>query len=710
MPTPDQPSRSGEDNQSPGPTQTSSDRLRPETAGSLLSVRIRIGRRLLEHEPGEGLQDKILTVAALVNDNDEQILDAVNQMLAQARQPGATAEQQETAAWLWQEESQEWAIWHGGQGALSDEALLLAYQQAWTLAISPPQAPAFKTREELAKIRWESLTATERHAYMQPQPMDSLGSMGSVTPSIRNDPEVIRRYFAQFQHYLGQELPQFCLAKAIANAEQAGLPRLAMQQKIHQVITIKSISWLTFWPGVHARGLQARSASYPMPRSALLFAMPNDQFACITPQGELKRLQGPVFDSQGRLLKSAVLRAFDIAYLAVDSPAIAQANQCDINPSPRCARHLANFTIVSDVVDLQEPGLLTIEQLLISQIEKSTRAAILAWRQDNSSASVLESVLKAIVPFADAMFNNAFDPDYTFRIEDEIGSFIQLGLTLASIGLGAMSLGGLKVAIRVAWSMRHSNRIRLLCAVTNALKNQPTLSTFILLAGRELTDFVLPVFSTKQLITSLLPARRLAMRNTLLSVLRASDAALTDIGQYGGERLLALLYTRLEKTCSLGRGWTAQAIRRHIDEGASRAIPDTLYRAHINLPNAQDLAIAPSNSLTVNVDNYMASCLQHSARTGGSTGMVLSLSTELSVARRFAGNRPTSKVFIINTRPEPQNFRTIEHIIKHDGPQLVRQKKITVGTLGSAIRQAAVQEEREVFYMLGSIPAALLSH
>ena len=58
----------------------------------------------------------------------------------------------------------------------------------------------------------------------------------------------------------------------------------------------------------------------------------------------------------------------------------------------------------------------------------------------------------------------------------------------------------------------------------------------------------------------------------------------------------------------------------------------------------------------------------------------------------------------IDTQLDPENFRTIENIVKHDGPRLVESGKITAGTLSAAIKHALNQAEQEVFYVLGSIP------
>lgn len=80
-----------------------------------------------------------------------------------------------------------------------------------------------------------------------------------------------------------------------------------------------------------------------------------------------------------------------------------------------------------------------------------------------------------------------------------------------------------------------------------------------------------------------------------------------------------------------------------------------------------------------------------------------------SVAIRFAKNRRNSRIFIIDAAAQPESFRTVEDILKNDGPRLVQEGKISAATLAAAIRNAFNQEESEVFYMLGSIPDALVT-
>jgi len=75
------------------------------------------------------------------------------------------------------------------------------------------------------------------------------------------------------------------------------------------------------------------------------------------------------------------------------------------------------------------------------------------------------------------------------------------------------------------------------------------------------------------------------------------------------------------------------------------------------------------------------------------------------VALRFIRHKNQGKVLAIATKNDPENFRTIENILKYEGPRLVKEKKITSGTLASAIRYALEENEKEIFYLGGSIPS-----
>jgi len=105
------------------------------------------------------------------------------------------------------------------------------------------------------------------------------------------------------------------------------------------------------------------------------------------------------------------------------------------------------------------------------------------------------------------------------------------------------------------------------------------------------------------------------------------------------------------------------------------------------------------------LDDYLAAIIKHSGRAGGSAGETFSLTADKSVALRFIRHKNQGKVLAIATKNDPENFRTIENILKYEGPRLVKEKKITSGTLASAIRYALEENEKEIFYLGGSIPS-----
>jgi hypothetical protein len=137
-----------------------------------------------------------------------------------------------------------------------------------------------------------------------------------------------------------------------------------------------------------------------------------------------------------------------------------------------------------------------------------------------------------------------------------------------------------------------------------------------------------------------------------------------------------------------------EAIREIIDNGAARVIPSRLYRASANMSFTRQEA---------SPDEYLAAIIRHSSRSGGSAGEAFSLSESVTAAKKHLGK--SRSLFRISTEEDPTGFRTIEHILKHDGPRLVKEKKLLPGTLRSAIEQTIRNlDEKEVFYVRGSIP------
>src|SRR5690606_29384817 len=101
-------------------------------------------------------------------------------------------------------------------------------------------------------------------------------------------------------------------------------------------------------------------------------------------------------------------------------------------------------------------------------------------------------------------------------------------------------------------------------------------SSFLLLAGRELTDFVVPVFSAADIIKASARGGKAIAAQGLGEALRRLDAIAAKATDPAG--LLDRLYKSLYRTSHFTWARSTQDIKDFIDAGASKSIPDILYR------------------------------------------------------------------------------------------------------------------------------------
>lgn len=135
-------------------------------------------------------------------------------------------------------------------------------------------------------------------------------------------------------------------------------------------------------------------------------------------------------------------------------------------------------------------------------------------------------------------------------------------------------------------------------------------------------------------------------------------------------------------------------------------VPALVYRAHVGTHTATTGLRRASGASAVG-DDYLAAIIQHTARTGGSKGEVLSLAAERATSVKFV--KPGTVIQQIDTTlAPPRSFRTAADIILTDGPRLVEKGKLTRSTLLKAVDNLKHHNEQELFYIAGDIPAKYL--
>ncbi|WP_156429459.1 hypothetical protein [Burkholderia sp. TSV86] len=631
-------------------------------SNSLIAARIIAVKQLLEKEAN--------------NKEDEQLLEAANQVHFYAFSNHQNQSANDASLLLLRREFEIWASTNGAEKFYIDKKSQIdAFQELWDLALNPPQASNFKSRSKITKELAPNGEMLFREKYIK-----------SAATEL---------YYKQFMDYIGNHLPKLCAAKAIANIAETGLERLLMGYSPNQIWKIHDISVriqkkYSFIPKIC---IQSLTEEFQMP--VIVIPIPDHRLGIVEVDGNLKLIDSPNFTHEdGSLNRVLILQALNITF-----------NQNENHPSMgclsnRCSRdlethqcHLSHFETDVERIDDNSAS---IKQIIENKIKQNIISKIEDFKESNYDPTTGQVVLQSIVPFYDTLRKMQSDPGFQFHFKDVTGDLIELSVTLSSIGWSATKLvkSGLraaKMAYRTAPTKKVSNAIR-------AFMDTSKTSSFLLLTGRELTDFIIPAFTAHDILisSSRLIGKAdldLPIKGLRLSIDRSEELLLASTQK---NNLLDNIYKNLAKTW-WKRNLSPESLKLEIDARAKTDIPFELYRGD----SGESITSTWGHVSHKTLDDYLSAIIRHSARQGGSSGEAQSLSFSRSVAQRF---QRRGNIFRINTKHDRQNFRTIENILKYDGPRLVKDGKITAGTLRSAIKWTLEEREEEVFYIRGSIP------
>ena len=658
---------------------------------SLIAARIKAVRKLLGKE--------------IKNREDELMLDIANRIHNDASSRPHDEAASAASLALYKEEAEIWAAENGGRELdLSAATLLEAFKEAWTLALEPPPPPLFKSRNELQE-RADSLfeEKLERMSYLE----RLFSGVGIFGEGVNTSREVREAYNRQFSDYISRHLPRLCTAKAISNALEGGLNRLQMEYRPSHVwlvndVYLRRMRIYSYNPSVW---IINQTGEREMP--ALVFPLPKgDRFGFIGPAGDFRLLDKDIFDGQGRLKQEPILRALDIAFYNTNPGTsvgcLISYKQC----------HSSYFDF--EAVDATE-NTSSIKEMMESKISKNVLALIERIKEEKYDPSILESGILSLVPFLEVIKKSQDHPEYRIKFKDVAWDLFSLGLTVVPLaGVAAKSLhAGFSAAKAASIAAKGATAAAKASAMVRAFMDGSKTSSFLRLAGRELVDFVIPVFTARDVLR----ASKVAP-DVVTHVLRITGEAEKSIPNLGGgcsvHRVaqqaarrtddaaahlegdaLFSIYHQLHKTGGIKRIHTPQMIQKHFDARAELPIPDQLYRSQTGV----SISI---NDKFATQDDYLAAIIKHVAIYAGSGGKAVSLSMSRTVAERF--KKRGYNLLCVDTSHDRHNFRTIESILKHDGPRLVADGKLSRGSLAQAIKNAFNEGEEEVFYVSGSIP------
>jgi len=662
------------------------------SASSLIGARVK-AVRLLSGQEAEGKED-------------EQLLDIANQIHRDARNTRHDHAVRDASLALYKAEAEIWAAENGGDEIiLSREQQLDIYQEAWDLALEPPSTPEFKTRPEV----WREKVAKGKEALAGFNFQERMRSF-------RNDltlhrigagaylyDEAVRQYYKQFSDYIDKNLSKIAKIKAAANAEQAGLKRMVMEYRpstawaIQDVTIQRAFNWPHVW-------LQKPVKHLTMP--AIVVALPEKKFGYISPTGEFQFLDKSAFHRDGSLKNDAVLRLLDIDF--DDTASSVQSGLGCPAQTKRCP--LSYFKVKTEFVSSNENPA-SIKEIMEGKIRKNVIAAIEQWKKDNYDPPVLESILRIVVPFYETIHKELYDPKYDASFEDIAWDLLDLGLTLIPIGGSAIKSGrtGMKAAKAAVAATKGTAKAQKASIALRAFMDGFKTSSFLAAAGRELTDFVVPIFTARNVLRATGRGAAEIARNRLKTLLKAdvpgAAAAVRKTGAVADPQdILERVYKDVGEN-RLNGNFDSQRIRRILDDGATRPIGNFVYRGQVG----GHIQISDRYVGADNRDRLLAAIIEHVSRHGGSIGEIRSLTSSATFARHIAEKRG-GQVWRISTVNDRKNFRTIESILRDEGPRLVQRGLLKERTLGAAITTTLNhQHERELFYLGGHIPEEWVS-
>jgi hypothetical protein len=470
--------------------------------------------------------------------------------------------------------------------------------------------------------------------------------------------------------YIESHLDRFCELSAVVKADAAGLGPLFMGKKPTKVWAIERIA---VYPPMLNRAV---SPTTWRACGSFIVQMPDMSFGFIGESGGFRRIHKPILGADGVPRKAAVFALHGMAQ------------------PPAGARSVVNMRAVDD-------GSLALKDVMARAARTELSTVIAQWKEENYDASVLEKILRLLVPFYEVAHLCRNDPGYELKAQDIALDVLSVTLALGTIGIASVGgAAGMRVALAAARGAAAQGTRAMISTAIRSGAAQFTSRALLRAAGRELTDLVVPVFSVHDLLRLTVGRRAKAAAQGLASLAHPTRVAM-GFGRPPG--VLDELYETLVLTRAVGPHISAVDLKKAIDMGASAAIPPTVFRGQSFL-GSRNVLYLPEIGVGGSVDDYLVACLKHASRTSGAVGAPMSLSAHKAVARRFSAGREAGVIISIDTTRDAGNFRTIESIIKHDGPRLVEQNKLTRGTLMAAIKNAFIQEEKEILYLGGAIP------
>lgn len=615
----------------------------PLEKGSFAGARVKAARKLWG-ERARGMED-------------EQVLHEANRIHLDARANPDDEAKVRKSYDLLREEAHIWALENGGDKVkLSREREIALYRKAWKEEHNLPKKPKFKPLSEITK---EIVAQTPAHKRRRlPLSHVDMGGIVAIKAS--------KLYYKQFIDYIEDNIDKLSISIVNENARRNKIPRLFMEFRPDEIYHIDKIVQMKGYSGISSLGIPKELTNgRNMP--ALIARLPDHGFVLVDPEGRVKRLDRNPADS-GDFAELA--RKLDVKFT-------------DYGGDPRL---MASVRIL-----LNSPNQRSIKEFAVEKTKEYLKSQITDLEQAPKAVE-REALFKAV---SDVVENAVAAGLMAVPILGESALAIRSGVKAAE---AAVELLGEEAATEAKAS-----------AAARAVMDGSKTSTFLRESGQELSDFIVPDFFDADGAQAYEVAhapedfsllKRCRRGNVCGVMSRGDNRALLEEENLqesagDGEDILKQIYRSLLRTGRVRSPYTEQLIKEEIDERAKLKVPKTLYRVQ-----AGRSIVIPEKFATM--DDRLAAIIKHVATHVGRKSEAASLTMARQIAERF--KTPTGKLLRIDTSHDPENFRTVEDILKNDGPRLAKSGKISKGTLAKAIETAFNEQEQEVFYVQGDIP------
>ncbi|WP_081057030.1 hypothetical protein [Burkholderia vietnamiensis] len=446
------------------------------TSNSIIESRIEATRNLIKVKPDDFSDMEMLDLGNLIHFDGSRFRGE---------------DMKARAAALLILESETWFSKNGGKVfPASREAQIKAYVERWDIALDPPKFPTdIKTRAQIAQ------------EYFDRDPIRATKKIGCQSRTLHfclrntthkdyiDSNHVKHRYYQQFPKYEKEHLPRAILATALLRAEIEGLSAAELEfvpKKMWQINRI-SASYI-----LEPREISVAYIDPPYTYGkGYIFEIGRGEFIIIPPSLKVHRFGEDILIKNDFPAIDQVLKAYN-------------ATQ-NINSPYAYTMHLEPATTENSK---------SVKNMMTDLATIAIKQKLTEWKDVAYNHSMADRLINGLIPFYETGHKLKYDPQYHFKFSDIAADVVDLSITLGSIFLGGFGgIKGVRAAIKAVEVIKAakavgssakgaSKALTSARAVGKSASANFNMAKFVGNGAKEIVDFVVPVFSAKDLVKS----------------------------------------------------------------------------------------------------------------------------------------------------------------------------------------------------------------